>query len=125
MERPDGKENYLALRDDYSNSSLEDFVTNSSDLNPIVEYNQELIQKSNPIYLTPSNSGFMNAHFYAPTKNLFGKQISTFWSNVLVIWMMVFSLVTILFFDGLRRLLELFSELTQRIKAIISKVIVR
>jgi len=110
MNQTDGKEKYLALRDQYSNSSLEDFVTNSNDLNPIVEYDQQLIQKSNPIYLTPSNGGFLDAHFYAPTKNFFGTQISTFWSNVLMIWMMALGLTLMLFYDGLRRMLTFFSE---------------
>ncbi len=115
MNQPNGKEQYLSLRDQYSNSSLEDFVTNSNDLNPIVEYDQQLIQKSNPIYLTPSNGGFLSAHFYAPTKNVLGKQISTFWSNVFMIWFMALMLTLLLFFDGLRKALEFLSETSQQV----------
>ncbi len=115
MEGPGGKEAYLALRDEYSNLSLEDFVTNSNDLNPIVEYNNELIQKVNPIYLTPTK-GFFDAHFYSPTKNFFGIQISTFAANNLVIWLMVVLLSVLLFFDGLRRVLEFSSEKTEQLK---------
>ncbi len=116
MKQPGGKAAYLDLRDKYSNISLEDFVTNSNDLNPIVEYNNELIQKSNPIYLTPTNKGFFNAHFYSPTKNLFGTQIGTFIANALVIWLMIFSLTVLLFFDGLRKILEGSSEYTALIR---------
>jgi len=108
-----GKDAYLALRDSYSNMSLEDFVTNSNDLNPLVEYNQELIQKSNPVYLTPVNKGFFGAHFYAPSKDFFGYQINTFLANTLVIWLMILGLSLLLFFDGLRKVLEKISELTE------------
>jgi hypothetical protein len=99
---PGGREAYLMLRDDYSNLSLEDLVTNSNDLNPLAEYQNELVQKSNSIYLTP-NKGFFDAHFYSPTKNFFGIQISTFSANSMIIWLMVFLLSTLLFFDGLRK----------------------
>lgn len=116
MDQSGGKESYLNLRDSYSNTSLEDFVTNSNDLNPIVEYNNELIQKSNPIYLTPLNKGFFDAHFYSPTKNFFGIQISTFAANTLVIWLMVMMLTLLLFYDGLRKLLEWSAEATQTLK---------
>ncbi|MEZ7966101.1 MAG: ATP-binding cassette domain-containing protein [Flavobacteriales bacterium] len=104
-----GREAYLLLRDEYSNISLEDFVTNRNDLNPIVEYQNELVQKSNPIYLTPTK-GFFDAHFYSPTKNFFGIQISTFVANSMVIWLMVFLLSVLLFFDGLRKVIEFSSQ---------------
>ena len=104
-----GREAYLLLRDEYSNISLEDFVTNSNDLNPIVEYQNELVQKSNPIYLTPTK-GFFDAHFYSPTKNFFGIQISTFVANSMVIWLMVLLLSVLLFFDGLRKVIEFSSQ---------------
>ena len=109
MDVPGGREAYLVLRDEYSNISLEDFVTNSNDLNPIVEYQNELVQKSNPIYLTPTK-GFFDAHFYSPTKNFFGIQISTFVANSMVIWLMVFLLSVLLFFDGLRKVVEFSSQ---------------
>ena len=104
-----GREAYLLLRDEYSNISLEDFVTNSNDLNPIVEYQNELVQKSNPIYLTPTK-GFFDAHFYSPTKNFFGIQISTFVANSMVIWLMILLLSVLLFFDGLRKVIEFSSQ---------------
>ena len=106
---------YRCLIDIYSkngdicNISLEDFVTNSNDLNPIVEYQNELVQKSNPIYLTPTK-GFFDAHFYSPTKNFFGIQISTFVANSMVIWLMILLLSVLLFFDGLRKVIEFSSQ---------------
>jgi hypothetical protein len=54
-------------------------------------------------YLTPQDKGLFGAHFYAPSKEFFGKQITTLSANLLVIWMMTFILGGVLFFDGLRR----------------------
>ncbi len=122
MSAPGGKEAYLDLRDEYSNLSLEDFVTNRNDLNPIVEYNHELIQKSNPIYLTPLN-GFFDAHFYSPTKNFFGIQVGTFIANTLVIWLMILFLSVLLFFDGLRKVLEFSSEKSAELRMRLLRVI--
>jgi hypothetical protein len=100
---PELRDQYLALQDDHYNESLEDFVTNKNDLKKIVEYEDQLVQKQNLIYLTPVDVGLFGAHFYAPSKPLFGKQITTLSANILVIWMMTIALVVVLFVDGLKR----------------------
>ncbi|MEJ6680953.1 MAG: ATP-binding cassette domain-containing protein [Flavobacteriales bacterium] len=112
---PGGREAYLMLRDDYSNLSLEELVTNSNGLNPLAEYQNELVQKSNPIYLTPTK-GFFDAHFYSPTKNFFGIHISTFSANSMIIWLMVFLLSTLLFFDGLRKGVAFISQKSSKLR---------
>ncbi|MCC6601305.1 MAG: ATP-binding cassette domain-containing protein [Crocinitomicaceae bacterium] len=103
---PEQRDAYLQLQDDYFNESLEDFVTNKNDLKKIVEYNGELVQKQNLIFISPAEGGFLSAHFYSPSKKLFGKQITTLSANTLVIWTMTLLLTAFLFFDGLRKLLE-------------------
>ena len=90
----------------YNNNSLEDFVTNSNTLNFISEDKNNLIQKSDPIYLEPYSYNYLGAHFYAPSKNLLGKKIDTFWANLLVIWIMTLLLTVTLYFDALRKLIE-------------------
>jgi ABC-type multidrug transport system ATPase subunit len=100
---PELRDQYLALQDDHYNESLEDFVTNKNDLKKIVEYEDQLVQKQNLIYLTPVDVGLFGAHFYAPSKPLFGKQITTLSANILVIWLMTITLVAVLFVDGLKR----------------------
>ena len=94
------------LEDDYTNESLRDFVTNSNEIEKIVEYEGELVQKNAPIYITPVHKSFFNAHFYAPTKNLFGAQVTTESANLLVIWGMTLFLIALLFVDGLRWVIE-------------------
>lgn len=111
---PELREAYIALQDNYFNESLEDFVTNKNDLKKIVEYKGELVQKQNLVFLAPYDKGFFGAHFYAPSKTLFGRQITTLSANVMVIWLFTLILAVVLFFDGMRRTLEGFGKLTER-----------
>jgi hypothetical protein len=112
---PEQRKAYLAIQDAHFNESLEDFVTNKNDLKKIVEYNDELVQKQNMIYLTPSNGNLFDAHFYAPSKPFLGKQITTLSANILVIWLMSITLIGVLFVDGFRRSMELFGRLSKKL----------
>jgi ABC transport system ATP-binding/permease protein len=103
------KTSYLRLQNAYFNESLEDFVTNKNDLKKIVESDGRLIQKQNPIFLEPAG-GFFDAHYYAPSKNLFGQRISTLSANVLVIWLMTIAFTALLAADGIRKLLDFTSR---------------
>ena len=118
---PELRQAYLSLQDAHFNESLEDFVTNKNDLKKIVEYNKELVQKQNLAYLTPQDKGLFGAHFYAPSKEFFGKQITTLSANVLVIWMMTFVLGVILFLDGLKRSANWIESQIQFIKEKLTK----
>lgn len=107
LEKED-KESFLKTKRQYSNDQLKEFVTNEKEKDRIIEFNGELIQKMDPIYLDPKHP-LIKAHFYAPTKRLFGKQYSTFWVNVIVIWIMTVLLYFILHKRLLKRFLD-FSE---------------
>lgn len=98
------KEEYVKLYNEYSNESLEYFVTNRNDFSMIAEHKNELIQKTDLIYAPTFNTRFFNSHFYAPSKNLFGQKIDTFWANVIVLWSMFLLLSLTLFFDFFNKL---------------------
>lgn len=117
---PELRDKYLKLQDACYNESLEDFATNKNDLKKIVEYDEQLVQKHNPIFLTPTG-GFFDAHFYAPSKNLFGKQITTLSANMLVVWFMTLLLSVILFFDGMKKALDGISRFAEMIAGIFKK----
>ena len=68
--------------------AITDIVTNKNDVNVIVPYKGELVQKNDPIYLEPSEAGLFGAQFYAPSKWVFGLRIPTLWANTLVLWIM-------------------------------------
>lgn len=98
-------EAFMKLRNDNANESLEEFVTNHNETNKTVEYNGEIIQKLDPIYMDPAHP-FIRSHFYSPSKNVLGKKFSTFEVNVLVLWGMTMILYVILYFRLLKKALE-------------------
>lgn len=109
------REKFKKLKKDYFNESLKDFVKNDNDLNRIVNYNNNLIQKVDPIFLDPS-SNFIKAHFYAPRKKLFGTFINTFWMNIFVLWFGTIILFITLYFKLLKRLLDYLENISENIK---------
>ena len=96
-----GNKEFLKLRDDYGNESLEEFVTNKNETKKTIDFKGEIIQKLDPIYMDPKYN-FIKAHFYAPVKHIFGKDFDTYTVNVIVLWIMTIWLYFILYF----RLLE-------------------
>lgn len=98
------KEQFIEAKNTYTNESLENLLTNKNDFNKIIEWNGELIQRADPIYKDPQ--GF-RAHFFAPTKKLFGVYLTTFSANILVLWTFSVLLAITLYYDGLRKLLNI------------------
>lgn len=105
-----GEEKYKTLKDNHLNKSLADFVTNRNELKKKVEKNGRLIQKDDPIYLSPTNKSLLDAHFYAPNKKIFGTMVDTFNANLLVIWIMTILLTITLYFDAFRNLIKVISR---------------
>lgn len=83
---PEKKQAYFQLLDENRNESLADFVTNKNDVNLITESRGELVRKSDPIYLWPKEANIWTAHFYAPVKRIFGRDVPTLWANVAFLW---------------------------------------
>ena len=97
------KELYIKKKNDYTNDALSDYVKDKNSINKILELDGHLIQKADPIYLSPN--GF-RAHFYAPEKRVFGNYFDTFWVNLVIIWIMSILLAITLYFDLLRKFIE-------------------
>jgi ABC-type multidrug transport system ATPase subunit len=106
---PEKRKAYFALLDGQRNESLADIVTNKNDVNVIVEYRGELVQKSDPVYQVHANAAYLGAQFYAPQKNLFGSPVPTGWANTLMLWAMSVVLGLALYF-------ELFPKLSRLVK---------
>ncbi len=96
---------FIKLRNKYHNSSLEEFVINKNESTKIVQFKGELIQKMDPIFLDPEYS-FIKAHFYSPTKRLFGAYIDTYVVNTAVLWIITFLLYVALYNRILKKLLD-------------------
>lgn len=111
-----GKEKFLQVMNDNANDRLEQFVTNKMDLDKLLVKDGRIIQKSDPIYLDPYDKSFFNAHFYAPRKKIFGGYMSTFWANIMVIWLMVIFLVVTLYFDVFKRMIKILENFFSKLK---------
>jgi ABC transport system ATP-binding/permease protein len=96
---------FLNLQSNYYNKSLEDFVTDKNETVKTIEYKGELVQKLEPIYMDPKYN-FIRAHFYSPTKKLFGMYVDTYIVNVAVLWVMTLLLYLTLYFRLLKKLLD-------------------
>lgn len=104
LQKEDGNKFYT-LRDNYHNLSLEDFVVNKNETNTKIEYKGELIQKMDPIFMDPKYK-FIRAHFYSPTKLIFGIPVETYIVNIIVLWIMTIVLYLALYFRLLKKLLD-------------------
>lgn len=107
------KAEFIEMKDMYTNESLENLVTNKNELDKIIEWKNELIQRADPIYKDPE--GF-RAHFLAPSKKLFGTKITTFSANIMVLWLFSIGLAITLYYDALRKALNKIGELFNRKK---------
>jgi ABC-type multidrug transport system ATPase subunit len=96
------------LRHNYHNEKLQDIVWNAYEKNQILRYNDNLVRQYRPIYHEPDNFEVLafRTHFYAPRKFIFGKYISTFWVNVVFIWIMSVLLYIPLYYDHLEKLIN-------------------
>jgi hypothetical protein len=94
------------LKREHHNENLEELVTNKNEFERIVEYDGELIQKKDPIYLDPT-SKFLKAHFYAPRKIVLNRFLPTIWVNVGVLWLFTIILFIALYFRVLKRMLDM------------------
>jgi ABC-type multidrug transport system ATPase subunit len=108
-----GKDSFIKLKKDFQNKSLAEFVTNSNSLDRIVEYNGHLYQKIDPVYQDPRHP-VIKAHFYSPRKKLFGNYVSTFWVNIVVLWLMTAMFYITLYYRALKKLLDYFEDLSER-----------
>ncbi|MBI2969061.1 MAG: ATP-binding cassette domain-containing protein [Bacteroidetes bacterium] len=111
---PEAKQKYIELEDDYKNDALEDLVINKNEMSQTIEVENQIIQKTQMIFVDPVRSGYIRAHFYAPRKNLFGRFIDTFWVNIIVIWGMSSFLIITLYFDILKKFIDSFGLISER-----------
>ncbi len=103
------------LERNYTNKTLEEFVTNNKSFDYYTEFKRkgDMIQKRDPIYLDPTHK-FIKAHFYAPRKMIAGKFVPTLWVNVAVIWFMTLGFYLLLYFRVLKKFLDFFERLSPR-----------
>jgi ABC transport system ATP-binding/permease protein len=97
----------------YYNESLADLVKNINAKDRLLEYNGKLIQEINPIFqeTKPQSIVDYRTAFFVPQKNLLGSIISTYWFNLLIIWVMALYLYVCLYFEWMKKTVDFFSKI--------------
>ncbi|HEX8041023.1 MAG TPA: ATP-binding cassette domain-containing protein [Chryseosolibacter sp.] len=94
----------------YVNEAVSNSVRNISTADRIIEYEGRLIQKIYPIYMDehrPMHALDFSANLYQPTKHFAGVYFNTLYFNIAVIWSMTVALFITLYFDLLRKFIQL------------------
>ncbi len=105
-----GHDKLVKLRETTYNEELADLVLNRTVQKKVYDTPDRIIQKSDPVLMEPvSRNG--RAHFYAPYKKIGNLRIGTLWFNMLYVWWMNTTFFIILYFDLLRKLLNLFERI--------------
>ena len=102
---------YITQQNNYHNEAVSDIVKNIY-MKQVVEYDNKLIRQQDPIFRYPEVEHFFDfrSHFYAPQKHFVGIYMDTFTFNMLMVWFMTLFLYVTLYFDSLKKLMDLFSK---------------
>ena len=115
LSRLNGGTNVNGLKDQYFNESLSDLVRNATAKKRIVETDHYLAPKMDYVYFSPveiKGTFDYRAHFFAPVKHFAGNYYDTFKFNIIVIWLAGVFLYGLLYFDILRKLLNVFGKIS-------------
>jgi hypothetical protein len=110
-----GAKKYNQLREEYINEALLDQLTNRRETVKLIAEDGYIKRKDTPIYYEAKDLRFLDAPFYAPNKYFFGNKISTFWGNAFVLWIFVIISWIALYFDVLKKTIDLFAYWKKRI----------
>lgn len=106
---------FIAIKQNHYNKRLAENVELPFELHKIVEFKNRLYRNDKPIYTKTINK-IGRAHFYAPFK-LLGKQIIlTQIFNFIIIWIQILLLVVLLYYDILRRGINLFTKASKQVR---------
>ncbi|HNP17054.1 MAG TPA: ATP-binding cassette domain-containing protein [Fulvivirga sp.] len=115
---PRHREQLDSMMYEYQNEAIVTALTNKTATYRVIEIDNRLVRKINPIYFTdeqPSGPFDFRAKFFVPVKHFLGFKIDTLYFNVMMIWFMSFLLFITLYFDGLKRLIAIFTYRKKRV----------
>ncbi len=112
VSQPGGQQKLEALRNAYHNEKMAEMVENRYAQERVQVLDDGLRRKIYPIYDKPRTYKYfdLDTKFYMPEKVAFGRVFSTYWTNVVIIWIMTALLVVILYFDWLRKIVDGITE---------------
>jgi sulfite reductase alpha subunit-like flavoprotein len=105
-----GKNYVTQLKTENYNEKVAEIVLSQHNLTRISQYNDRLIQLFEPVYMDPE-SKLGRAQLFASKKQIGNVYIDTFVFNTSVIWFMVVLFYITLYFNVLKKSLEVFSRI--------------
>lgn len=90
-----------------TNEAIDAMVRNNMQEERIINIENSLFQVSDNIFFVDNNESIFNSHLYAPFKRVLNHLYDTFWSNLLVIWLMTITLCLTLYFNFFARIIKL------------------
>lgn len=108
------------LEADYFNYKLQEIVTKPYERKKILEYKNELIQNTDPVYLEPERRGPLGfrTHFYAPSKYIFNIKVNTFTFNIILVLFSTIVLYAVLYYELLGKIVSSLEYLKFRKKVL-------
>ena len=79
-----GRENLLALKQNYHNNQLEQLLLRKRETQKLAIVEEEIIPKYEPVFQYPEHR-FGRAHFFAPAKRIGDFYIDTYWFNLCIL----------------------------------------
>ncbi len=97
-----GKEEFLRMKDDYTNKKHREIVLDEFNTRKTIETYDKIIQRFEPVYTKPvSKNG--RAQFYAPYKQVGNARIDTLLFNITVLWIVSLLLYIALYYKLLQK----------------------
>ena len=111
---PQGQKEFTERKRDYYNESLDQIVRNSTGIERLRVYEDEVIRYFEPVYRLNPSPNSLKGMFFTPTKTFFGKTYNTFDVNIAVIWAMTILFYFMLAWDVLRKILRFGTRFKKR-----------
>jgi ABC-type multidrug transport system ATPase subunit/uncharacterized tellurite resistance protein B-like protein len=109
-----GKNAVVMLKMESHNNEVENIVLNNTSIQKekkVFELNGRMMVTSNPVLRPPDGNRILSfAHFFSPYKYLLGVKLETPVFNIFMLWLMSGLLYFLLWMDGLRKFMELYSS---------------
>ncbi len=106
------------LKRENTNDQVTTLVYDNKEKTRILAYKGRLIQQIYPIYSDPDPENFLDFRtlFYFPKKHFAGKYFETIYFNTAIMWLMTILLVVTLYFDILRKIINMEGVFTSKPK---------
>ncbi len=100
---------YNKLKQNYTNDQITSLVFDNKEKTRVLEHNGRLIQQIYPVFAAPEPVNYFDfrALFYLPVKYFAGHYFETLYFNAVIMWCMTFSFVLALYFDVLKKIVNM------------------